>query len=433
MRRVVGIGIAVAAAGAIGLGAYVFATRTSGAARVPTSRVVAGSLRLDVRATGELRPERIVPLSAPAAGSNLRLIRLAETGTAVKANDVVMEFDPADQLYLVEQTESDLAEVDQQIARMRADQDAQAAQDQVDLLTARFDVRRTELDARVPVRLITAVDSKKRGLAAEDATRRLAQLEHDIQNRNVSSKASLAVIVERRSRSRLSVERAQQIIDSLIVRAPIDGVVVVKENRDAIGGRPYPGMVLPEYRPGDSVPSGRALLDIAAAGTMEIRIKVNEQERPNIAAGQAARVTADALPGRAFEAHITSIAGFASRANDMAGPLRQFDVTLKLDQPVERLRAGTTVRVVITGSEIRNVLTIPRQALFQRNGKPIVYVRAGDRFEPREVKPTHRSESRVAVQGLREGDEVALVNPDVVASGPAAGNGGPLPAGGGPR
>jgi hypothetical protein len=32
------------------------------------------------------------------------------------------------------------------------------------------------------------------------------------------------------------MERAQQVIDSLVLKAPIDGVVAVKDNRDAMGG-----------------------------------------------------------------------------------------------------------------------------------------------------------------------------------------------------
>ena len=32
------------------------------------------------------------------------------------------------------------------------------------------------------------------------------------------------------------MQRAQQVIDSLVLKAPFDGVVSVKENRDASGG-----------------------------------------------------------------------------------------------------------------------------------------------------------------------------------------------------
>ena len=54
---------------------------------------------------------------------------------------------------------------------------------------------------------------------------------------------------------------------------------------------------------------------------------------------------------------------------------------------------------------------MPRQAVFQKNGKNHVFVKAGDRFEQREVKIVQRTESRVAVSGLAEGTEVALVDP----------------------
>jgi hypothetical protein len=55
---------------------------------------------------------------------------------------------------------------------------------------------------------------------------------------------------------------------------------------------------------------------------------------------------------------------------------------------------------------------VPRQAVFEKNSKPIVYLRVGDRFEPREVKLTHRTEARVALEGVDAGAEVALINPD---------------------
>ena len=42
---------------------------------------------------------------------------------------------------------SELAEAEQEIVKMKADADVQNAQDDVALLTARFDVRRGELDA----------------------------------------------------------------------------------------------------------------------------------------------------------------------------------------------------------------------------------------------------------------------------------------------
>ena len=55
-------------------------------------------------------------------------------------------------------------------------------------------------------------------LAVEDAKRRLAQLEDDLKSRAATSRAALAVVDERRTKARLAAERAQQIIESLVVR-----------------------------------------------------------------------------------------------------------------------------------------------------------------------------------------------------------------------
>jgi multidrug resistance efflux pump len=383
---------------------------------LPTVRLGRSTLKLDVFASGEVRAGQVASLAAPSVGATLRLVTLADTGTAVKAGDVVMAFDPSDQAFALEQSRSELLEAEQEIIKMRADTAVQAAQDRVDLLTARFDVRRAEMDAASGEDLISAVEAQKRKLALEEAKRRLAQLEEDVQSRAETKRAALVVVEEKRNKARLATERAQQIIESLEVRAPIDGLVVAKENRDASGGFFFSGMTLPEYRVGDSVGPGRPVLDVFSSGQMEIRVKVNEQERGNVKEGQAATVRTDALPGRTFTARVGALSGLAARSMfESRGPSRQFDVNLKLDTPDSRLRPGSSVEAVISGPDVANVISVPRQALFEKDGKPIVYVRGGERFEAREVKVTHRTESRVAVEGLPEGAEVALVNPETAA------------------
>ena len=254
----------------------------------PTARVMQGALKLTVHSTGELRAGRTMTLVAPPVGGMLRIVTLVPTGGAVKSGDVVMEFDPADQQYALEQARSELEEAEQGIVKMKADATVQVAQDQVALLTARFDVRRAELDVSGS-EFYSAIDSQKHALSLEEAKRRLAQLEEDVKSRTVTNQASLAVSEERRNKARLAMQRAQQIIDSLVMRAPIDGVVSLKENRDASGGFFFFGMVLPEYRQGDSVWPGRPVADVIESGRMEVRAKVDETDRANLTRGSARR------------------------------------------------------------------------------------------------------------------------------------------------
>ncbi|MBA2302764.1 MAG: HlyD family efflux transporter periplasmic adaptor subunit [Acidobacteria bacterium] len=400
---------------------------------LPTARVVRGPLKLNVHATGELRAGRTVAMITPPVGGMLRIVKMVPTGISVKAGEVVMEFDPADQLYAVEQARTELAEAEQEIVKMKADREVQIATDAVELLTARFDVRRAELDAQGN-EFISPIDAQKNLLSFEEAKRRLVQLEEDVKSRSATSQASLQVVDEKRTKAQMARQRAQQVIDSLVLKAPVDGVVSVKENRDASGGMFFFGMVLPEYREGDSVWPGRPVLDVIESGRMELRAKIDESDRTNLVEGQIADVSVDALPGRAFKAKVGALSGLASRGGffePTASVSRLFDVTFQFESPDPQLKAGSSARVFIEGKEIDGALHVPRQAVFEKNGKNHVFLKAGDRFESREVKVVQRTESRIALDGVDEGVEIALIDPNAAAAPRPAASTSPLPAGGG--
>jgi HlyD family secretion protein len=369
-------------------------------------------LKLTVHANGDLRAGRTVTLVAPPVGGMLRLVTLVQTGTSVKSGTTVVEFDPADQQYTLEQEKSDLAEAEQGIVKIKADAAVQAAQDEVALLTARFDVRRGELDTAAN-EFIGAMDAEKNKLSLEEARRRLAQLQEDVKSRTATNDASLAVALEKKNKALLSMQRAQQVIDSLVILAPFEGVVSVKENRDASGGMIFWGMILPEYRAGDQIWPGRPVVDVIESGRMEVRAKIDEGDRPNLVTGQTAMVEVDALPGEKFPAKVGQLSGLASRANffESSSATRLFDVSLQFEKPDPRLKAGVSVRVTLDGKELPDAIHIPRQAVFDKNGKNYVFVRIGEHFEPRDVKVEQRTESRVVISGLPEGTEIALVDP----------------------
>jgi HlyD family secretion protein len=383
---------------------------------VPTTRVVRGTLELTVHGRGELRASTFATLQAPPMSGTLRLLSIVETGVAVKKGDVLMTFDPTEPQYQLEQAESELAEAEQAVVKFEADRDVQAAQDKFDLLQAGFDARRAALDARPDRELLSDRDYRTKQLTLEEANRKLTQMQSSGSSRLETDRAALAVAEEKRAKAKMTADRARQSLDKLSMTAPMDGLVVVRQNQDANSGFFYTGMTLPEYRAGDVVFSGRPVIDVFDISNMEIKAKVNEQQRNNLAAGQPATVSADELPGVPLTAKIKTVSGLAqSDFFSASGPLRDFDVTLQLDRVDGRLRPGTSVELVMAGTRVENVLHVPRQAIFEKAGKPIVYVRHGARFEATPVKPTHRTEDRVSLEGLAEGTEIALVNPDVAA------------------
>jgi multidrug efflux pump subunit AcrA (membrane-fusion protein) len=83
------------------------------------------------------------------------------------------------------------------------------------------------------------------------------------------------------------------------------------------------------------------------------------------------------------------------------------------------LRPGLLADVEIQIEKIPDALHVPAQAVFQKNGKPTVFVQQKNkRFVPREVQLVKQSESMmVLASGVQAGDIVALSDPTAGKSG----------------
>ena len=210
------------------------------------------------------------------------------------------------------------------------------------------------------------------------------------------------------------MQRAQQVIDSLVISAPFDGVVSLKENRDASGGMIFWGMVLPEYRAGDQIWPGRPVADVIESGRMEVRAKIDESDRPNLVDGQSAVVEVDALPGEKFKARVGQLSGLANRANffESASVTRLFDVTLQFDNPDPRLKAGGSVRVTLDGKDMPDAhpRAAPGGLRQERQELRVREDRRALRAARRQGGAAHR-EPRGDLGTAREGTEIALVDP----------------------
>jgi HlyD family secretion protein len=76
------------------------------------------------------------------------------------------------------------------------------------------------------------------------------------------------------------------------------------------------------------------------------------------------------------------------------------------------LRPGLLADVEIIIENIPNAIYIPAQAVFEKDGRPVVYVKSGRGFEERSVKFLKQSESTMVVsEGLKPGEFVALSDP----------------------
>ena len=389
---------------------------------IPTTRVVREPVEVKVYALGELRPGRSAMVVAPAvAGGMLQIVHIVKTGTRVNEGDVVAEFDPSEQEYNLEQSKSQLEEADQQIKKLKADQAVRVAQENVSLMAAQFSVRRAELTVKGND-LLGAIEARKNVINLEEAKRRLEQLQRDIKSRASSDQADLAVQMASRTRAMMAMKLAQQNIDNMILRAPISGVVVLGQNMEALmsasgGVMISSGMEIPEFREGDQAYPGRLIAQIQDSAQMEIQSKITENDRGSLNPGQPIEVRVDSRPRRSFNGTIKSLAVSASSSSfyylDYLEALstRSFDVTFDLDPKGEQLNPGVTTRVTVQATNVNDALSLPRQALFQKEGKPVVYLKQGENWQAKEIQIKYLTESRAVIEGLAEGTEVALVDP----------------------
>jgi len=374
---------------------------------VPTARVERGRVQVTVYTTGELRAARTVQLATPPMGGQLQIIGLATSGQAVSAGDPIVEFDPAEQTFALEQARFDLAQAEQEITKAQAAETVQAAEDELALLHARFDVRRAELDASTN-ELVGAIAAHQNLLLLEEAKARFAQAETDASMHRGTNQAALGIAREKKNKAALAVQVAERNIEMLTIRAPFDGFVALRQNFQAFGGI-YFGGAMPEYRVGDAAFSGQPIADVIDTSRVEVTAKLSEQDRANVEAGQAVQVAIDALPGRPLRGTVRAVSGVASRQLFDAGT-RQFDIQFQLAGP-SRAHPGLTAAIEIAGPTLDNVLYVPRAALFDVSGKPTLYTRTGGGFEPREIRVRAVTDAVAVIENLPQGSEVALVNP----------------------
>lgn len=91
---------------------------------------------------------------------------------------------------------------------------------------------------------------------------------------------------------------------------------------------------------------------------------------------QPVDVTVDALPGRIFKGHVTEVGDQAllrttgiatSQSTTGTEEAKDFKVVVTLDTPSDDLRPGLSATAKITTASVPNALTIPIQALVERD------------------------------------------------------------------
>src|SRR5713226_458554 len=178
-------------------------------APVAVAKVRRGDVVVRAYSRGELRAVRSATLTAPNLFSTVQVTKLAPLGSLSKEKDLIVEFDDSERRTALEEALLEVEQIDEQIKKAQADLAIRNNQDQVDLLKARYTVRRAELEVQRN-ELLSTIDAKKNLLNLEESRRRLDQLKSDINSRKAQAQAELDVLRERRNKNMIDVSREKQ-------------------------------------------------------------------------------------------------------------------------------------------------------------------------------------------------------------------------------
>jgi HlyD family secretion protein len=409
-RAVRRLGLAAAAIAAlVALGAFLPLSHPGGGADVPTLRIEKTEFVRRVPAQGDLQAVRATPISVPAGVPGpFRIGWLAPDGSLVKKGDVVIRFDPS----VLEKRLID-AEDDLRGARLQMDKEQ---------LSGLSEVRKLEKDAamaRVELENARQFQKKDAGIFSrseiiesdidqELATERQKHAEgsQNTHRRLTGTEMSLLQIKVRQADAKIQQARAG--LQALAVTAPHDGVLILKRN--------WRGDTT---RVGDNVWNGQSLAEIPDLSAMQAEVYVLEADAGGLKAGKTATVAVESAPGVTYPARIQRVDALA-KPRIPGSPVQYFGVTLELSKTDPRvMKPGQRVQAVLLLDQRKDTLLVPRQAVFDREGRSVVYRKGSRGFEPVEVKLGASTMGRIVVEsGIAAGDLLALRDPTRPAGAP---------------
>ena len=393
---------AVAAALVLAGCAVSSAPARSGADRPGTATVKRGTFVRDIRATGTTEAVRSAATVAPRlAGQpyNLTITRLVAGGTRVRAGDVLVEFDRQDQVRAALDRRAEYLDLEQQILKKRADQEAALAADQTALTVAEHDVGRARLEVEKN-QFLARIDAEKNTLALEQATARFAQLRQALALKARSAAADVRILEIRRDRAERAWRNAETNADVMIGRAPFDGLAILRST--------FRGNQMARVQEGDEVYAGTPVVDVVDPARMQVRVRINQVDGGAVRIGQPATIRLDAYPDLVFEGRVEQLAPLAA-SSQLTARVRTFSALVAISGSHANLMPDLSAAVDIVVERLDNALLLPRAAVaIDRNGAA-VEVRSPGRGGRQAVTLGAASADFVVItKGVDEGAVVAL-------------------------
>jgi HlyD family secretion protein len=328
--------------------------------KVATGKAVHTDLIAVVNGTGQIKPKTYVNIGATAFGRITHLY--VKEGDHVKSGATLATVESVQPQATVAAQQATIASSQTDITSYVAAEktaDANIAQGKADLEQKRLDYGRAE--SLYNEKLIAKQDYDAKKAAYDMAVATLAQRQAALAQAKAQTESQRGHMNQAVASQRANYDA----LDKTVSRAPFDGLVTnvpVREGETVVLGIQNA--------------QGSTLMTLADMSVITAEVKVDETDIVNVALNQPADVTVDAMPGRVFKGHVTEVGDQAllrttgvatSQSTTGTEEAKDFKVVVTLDQTTEELRPGLSATAKITTAHKPDALTIPIQALVQRD------------------------------------------------------------------
>ncbi len=354
---------------------------------------------------GEVKAIRSAVIAAPYSAGDLQILRIVDNATKVKKGDFLVEFDATAVKQKLAEDKSAVTSAEAEMQQARAAARLKEEQDVTDVMTAKYDAEKARMDASKQ-EILSVIEGEQAKLKLADAEQKQKENEAKLKADRGAAVSDLASKQQKHDQAAFQVQLDERALDSLTLRAPLDGVVALQNHWQPQGSPTT-------FKPGDRAWPGAAIAELPDGSALKVSARVEEAERGQLKLGQTASVRLDALPDRNFDGHVDTISPTASLDFGAGWPVpRNFAVELGLSGSDARLAPGMGATVRIAVARVPDGIVIPTNALFRKAGRTVTYVRRGSRFEETVVEVSKQSgDEALIAKGVQPGERLALKDP----------------------
>jgi HlyD family secretion protein len=320
--------------------------------RVSISRVEQGELAVSVRGIGVLAPKHVLWLATNVEGKVERIV--AKAGAVVKQGDVIMQLSNPQLVQRLEESQWDLDELDAQSIALRVTLESQVLDQEATVIYEKLNYERSLLTLNAQNTLlkqgINAVSQIDHEAVKIDVAQNKQRWELEIQRLSKQKENAAAQMLAnqaRVSRLRKTVERIQQQVDGLEVKASMDAIV----------------QVMP-MELGQQVTAGTNLARLAKRDEFIAELRIPENQIQDVVIGQQVSI----------DTRTSKVEGVVKRIDpQVENGVVQVDVELLGNAPKEA-RPELTVEGVIEIVRLPNTLYVKRPMFVKSHAEAYVYL-----------------------------------------------------------